>query len=436
MVSNPRPRARRRPVLALAVGFALLLVLVEAGLWVAHAAKPADRFAMGPMGEGSRTILCIGDSHTYGVHLERAQSYPGQLQALLDRWPESPWRVVNAGYPGQNSAQVRERLAREIEAWRPEIVICWIGMNNSWSFAERQQWDSPEREVRPGVLERWLQTLKTPRLVRMAWNRLSEEQVITPARLRETLRIDWRRMQAICAERGVALLMADYPVHIFEAEQHVNRPLHELAGELGIPIVSVHDEFLPLFYGLGYESTMFGDWHANELGYYAIARRFLHELVALGWLEARPEWLGAEPLWERMAERPIRVVEADHERAVVLLSGPPHARYALRPQVLYTREHDRTRRECLPSSWFAERGAEELGALGYRGALDGEGRARLELELPPTPQIGRDVLRRRGIWLGWRLTLRLGTPEGELQLASGTNAAEVLLDPAVVPPAR
>jgi lysophospholipase L1-like esterase len=445
----PRASRRRARLGALLLGGALFFVLLEVVLAVVAAVRaPRDVYAGGSMRElgregagerarpaGERTILCIGDSHTFGVHLEREQSYPGQLQALLERAPGSPWRVVNVGYPGRNSAEVRARLAREIETWQAEIVICWVGMNNTWSFAERQQWESPEREVRPGALEAAWQSLRTPKLARMAWNKLAggeeDQQVITPARLRETLFIDWRRIQAICREHGAKLLMADYPVHIDYPRRQVNGNLHRIAEELGIPLVPIHDELLPVFYGLGYERTMLGDWHANEHGYYAIARRFLHELIARGWLEERAEWLSAPPLWQRLEAWPIRVVEADGERATVLLSGPPNGRYALNLRCLTSVEHDRTRRKATPCAWFQALDGTERERLGWTGALDGAGRARLELALPPEPEGLVEGLGPDARWLGWNLRVRMGDPSGEVALDDALSFAEVLLDPTI-----
>lgn len=39
----------------------------------------------GTTSQGEITILCVGDSHTYGGGVEPAKSYPGQLQSELDR---------------------------------------------------------------------------------------------------------------------------------------------------------------------------------------------------------------------------------------------------------------------------------------------------------------------------------------------------------------
>ena len=50
--------------------------------------------------EGEITILCVGDSHTYGTGMEAAKSYPGRLQAELDDVAPGRFRVVNRGVPG------------------------------------------------------------------------------------------------------------------------------------------------------------------------------------------------------------------------------------------------------------------------------------------------------------------------------------------------
>jgi len=84
-----------------------------------------------------RRILCVGDSHTYGTSVPRAESYPAQLEAYLNRVdPEGRYRVVNRGLPGMNSAQLAGLLPRWLGQSDPEFVVVWIGANNWWNRAQ------------------------------------------------------------------------------------------------------------------------------------------------------------------------------------------------------------------------------------------------------------------------------------------------------------
>jgi lysophospholipase L1-like esterase len=120
--------------LLVAFGLVVALGLIEVGLRVAALVLPA-RLQRAARGEdpapGERRILCVGDSHTYGVGVEPAEAYPAQLQDVL-RARGVRVHVVNAGAPGRPSGQLRETLPADLAAFEPQIVVVWVGANNQW----------------------------------------------------------------------------------------------------------------------------------------------------------------------------------------------------------------------------------------------------------------------------------------------------------------
>jgi hypothetical protein len=163
----------KRRILAVLIGLLATAVLLEAGLWTASLFfHPPDRAALLAPAPGEQRILCIGDSNTYGVYLDPEESYPAQLQGFLDLAPGNPWRVVNLGFPGQNSAQVRARLAENLVLYRAGILIVLVGVNNSWSPAMSHLWKFPDREPEPHFFTALLQKCRTIGLARMAFGRL------------------------------------------------------------------------------------------------------------------------------------------------------------------------------------------------------------------------------------------------------------------------
>lgn len=81
------------------------------------------------------TVLCVGDSHTYGAGVEPEDTYPGHLERLLDGRAPGAYSVVNVGIPGMNTAQVRARLPDLVRRYEPDVILVWSGINNSWNRA-------------------------------------------------------------------------------------------------------------------------------------------------------------------------------------------------------------------------------------------------------------------------------------------------------------
>jgi lysophospholipase L1-like esterase len=67
-----------------------------------------------------RRVLCVGDSNTYGLHLERSDAYPAVLQR---RWSEQPGHapveVLNLGVPDSIPPSCAAISTRSCQLSRP-----------------------------------------------------------------------------------------------------------------------------------------------------------------------------------------------------------------------------------------------------------------------------------------------------------------------------
>jgi lysophospholipase L1-like esterase len=81
--------------------------------------------------EGEFRIFCVGDSSTLGFFVDQHQTYPYQLQQLLDKRTDSNqrYKVINAGCVGFTSFQASRLLERWLPRIKPDLVILSVGFN-------------------------------------------------------------------------------------------------------------------------------------------------------------------------------------------------------------------------------------------------------------------------------------------------------------------
>ena len=91
---------------------------------------------------GDAVVLAFGDSLTFGTGANDDESYPAQLEKLIQR------RVVRAGVPGEVTAQALARLPETLEAHAPRLLLLCIGGND---FLRRLGNAQAERNVREMV---------------------------------------------------------------------------------------------------------------------------------------------------------------------------------------------------------------------------------------------------------------------------------------------
>jgi lysophospholipase L1-like esterase len=207
---------KRRALLGAAAATALL-----AGCGKRRGARVA------PLPAGS-VVLALGDSITYGTGAAPEAAYPAQLAQLTG------WNVVNAGVPGDTSAQALARLPALLAEHKPALVIASIGGND---FLRRL----PEADTE----------------------------------------VNLRRIAALAREAGAQVLLVAVPRPTLAAAVGAglsDHPLYDrVAAELALPLHAGGWAHV-----LGNEQLKSDRIHANAAGYRAFAEGLATSLRATG----------------------------------------------------------------------------------------------------------------------------------------------------------
>ena len=116
------------------LGCLMFLLVLEVSLRVLGIAcehrDPTAASAATPT--AGRTILCVGDSYTWGAGAPVHMSWPRQLERLLNSEGRSGYTVVNRGKGGQNSARLVQEFQYNLDTVKPSLVIILTGSANHW----------------------------------------------------------------------------------------------------------------------------------------------------------------------------------------------------------------------------------------------------------------------------------------------------------------
>jgi acyl-CoA thioesterase I len=98
-------------------------------------------------------VLAFGDSITFGTGAFPDESYPARLQGLIGR------RVVNAGIPGETTAEGLARLPGVLEQEKPPLMILCLGGNDFLRRMDDRQTEGNLREIVRTAQERGVQVV-------------------------------------------------------------------------------------------------------------------------------------------------------------------------------------------------------------------------------------------------------------------------------------
>ncbi len=140
----------RRRLLYGLVPLAVLLLVVELGARVAGQAvmrtrqqplpaiaKPENIRRPVTMDPGAAlSVLCVGDSWTFGMQMQPEQAYPGQLQVLLRDEHGLAAEVHNLGKPGSSSFRAARMVRSQLPVLPADLIVLQVGANADFVGAE------------------------------------------------------------------------------------------------------------------------------------------------------------------------------------------------------------------------------------------------------------------------------------------------------------
>lgn len=92
--------------------------------------------------ENKRRILCLGDSDTFGQGVNNDETYPANLQKLLNGKEKNSFEIINAGVGGWSTAQELIFLKRRLKELSPEILVIQLN-GNDHSIPSQLSWRLP-----------------------------------------------------------------------------------------------------------------------------------------------------------------------------------------------------------------------------------------------------------------------------------------------------
>jgi lysophospholipase L1-like esterase len=94
-----------------------------------------------PILDKSDVVVAFGDSITFGTGADPRESYPAVLEQMIGR------RVVNAGVPGEVTAEGLSRLPQILDQEKPALLILCHGGNDTLRQLSRVQTADNIREM-------------------------------------------------------------------------------------------------------------------------------------------------------------------------------------------------------------------------------------------------------------------------------------------------
>jgi hypothetical protein len=233
---------------------------------------------------GLRRALVLGDSFTWGAHVEFDDAYPRRLERGLARHRGESWEVISLARSGMNTVEEAEQLGSEGLAYDPDVVVLGYCLNdsedeNAAEARRARDWEEMRKERRTGS-DGLLDRSALYRLVkRRVWATVENRRRIAAYRSmyvpgypgwiagQKALRV----MAELCRGRKVPFLVMIFPLFGNALDEgypfkEIHAAVAHAAAEAGARVV----DLLPAYRGLKSELLVVdgpNDEHPNEIAH-------------------------------------------------------------------------------------------------------------------------------------------------------------------------
>ena len=204
---------------------------------------------------GTKRVLVIGDSYTWGYAVAEEEAYPQAAERLLEDRGRRDVEVINGGIPDYNSRQERQLLAQLMPVYQPDAVFLAYVVNDAEpSTAMPIAPEETYRHAYSWFLAAWADHLNRHvfrrRLLPSAKDNVGssyldgfEEGSVKWRDSREAIR-EMRDLSAAAGIRFTVLILPDVTQDL--DERYAWRPIHEAVTrwgrELNIPTFDLLNE--------------------------------------------------------------------------------------------------------------------------------------------------------------------------------------------------
>lgn len=245
---------------------------------------------------GTRRVVALGDSFSWGTRVEFDDAWPQRLERGLTRQRGERWEVVNLSRPGMNTVEQAEQLASEGLAYDPDLVVLGYCLNDSEDDAAAEvrrarDWEEQARERRA----RGRRLVDRSALYRMVSGRLRalRENRLRIAAYRSQYAPDYPgwiagqkalgRMAELCKEKKIPLVVMIFP--LFGNPLDDGYPFPEIHAAVARAVADTGWarplDLLPSYRGLDWRNLVVdgpNDEHPNEIAHRIAASALISAL--------------------------------------------------------------------------------------------------------------------------------------------------------------